>query len=209
MTIVTRENVRLPLRTAVPMEGTTIVKAEIVHKTYAGTLVWDTEKRQLDLVDPETREIVIQLSGLNGCLAHNEVRLLDVRADVRDKGIIPAVGGALSALRTLGVVRSFRADTPRNNTVVELEADLGGAAQAACTRTATVTLFKDTGKYYTIEAWAVPVNAIVPSDMEMSPDFRRIGGGAVLVDTDAATEFPRASNWGFPHLFPGEAETAA
>lgn len=204
MSIVTRDNVRLPLRTAVPMEGTTIVKAEIVHKTYAGTLVWDTEKRQLDLVDPETREIVIQLSGLNGCLAHNEVRLLDVRADVRDQGVIPEVGGALSALRTLGVVRNFRADAPRNNTVVELEADLGVAAQAASTRTATVTLFKDTGKYYTIEPWAVPVNAIGPWDMEMSPDFRRINGGAVLVDSDAASHYPEATNWGFPQLIPSE-----
>ena len=206
MAIVTRDNVRLPLRTAVPMEGTNIVKAEFVHKTYAGALVWDTESRDLKLVDQETRDLVIQLSGLNGCLADNEVRLLDVRADVRDQGIIPTVGGALSALRKIGAVRNFRADTPGQNTVVvELEADLGAAAQAASTRTATVTLFKDTGKYYTQEAWAVPVHAILPSDMEMSPDFHRISGGAVLVDTDAAPECPEASNWGFPHLFPGEA----
>lgn len=205
MTIVTRNNVRLPLHIAVPLEGTEIVKAEFVHKTYAGTLVWDTESRELKLVDPETRETVIQLSGLNGCLADNEVRLLDVRVAVRHEGVIPTIGGALSALRKIGAVRNFRADTPGvNTTVVELEADLGAAAQAACTRTATVTLFKDTGKYYTLEAWAVPVNAILPSDMEMSPDFRRISGGAVLVDTDAASEFPGARNWGFPHLFPSE-----
>jgi hypothetical protein len=205
MAIITRDNVRLPLHTAVPMEGTSIVKAEFVHKTYAGTLVWDTERRQLDLIDPETKEVVIKLSGLNGCLADNEVRLLDVRAAVRDEGVVPAMGGALSALRKMGIVRNFRADTPgRNTTVVDLEPDLGVAAQAASTRTATVTLFKDTGKYYTQEAWAVPVNAILPSDMEMSPDFRRIGGGTVLVDSDAAPECPEARNWGFPHLFPSE-----
>lgn len=206
MTIVTRDNVRLPLHIAVPVEGTSIVKAEFVHKTYAGTLVWDTDNRKLELIDPATQEVVIRLSGLNGCLADNEVRLLDVRASVRDEGIRPAVGGALSALRTMGIVRNFRADTPgKNTTVVELEPDLGVAAQAASTRTATVTLFKDTGKYYTQEAWAVPINAILPSDMEMSPDFRRISGGAVLVDTDAAPECPEARNWGFPHLFPSEA----
>ncbi|MCB5280339.1 hypothetical protein [Arthrobacter sp. ES1] len=205
MAIVTRDNVRLPLRTAAPLEGTSIVKAEFIHKTYAGTLVWDTDNRKLELVDPETKEVQILLSGRNGGLADNEVRLLDVRAAVRDQGIIPTVGGALSALRTMGIVGNFRADTPgKNTTVVQLEPDLGAAAQAASTRTATVTLFKDAGKYYTKEAWAVPVNAILPSDMNMSPDFRRIGGGAVLVDTDAAPECPEARNWGFPHLFPSE-----
>jgi hypothetical protein len=38
----------------------------------------------------------------------------------------------------------------------------------------------------------------------MSPDFRRISGGAVLVDSDAAPEFPGARNRGFPQLFPSE-----
>lgn len=206
MAIITRDNVRLPLHIAVPLEGTKIVKAEFVHKTYAGTLVWDTDNRKLELVDPETREVLIGLSGRNGCLSDNEVRLLDVRAAVREEGILPAVGGALSALRTMGIVRNFRADTPgKNTTVVELEPDLGVAAQAASTRTATVTLFKETGKYYTLEAWAVPVNAILPSDMLMSPDFRRIDGGTVLVDADAASVFPEARNWGFPHVFPAAA----
>jgi hypothetical protein len=206
MAIVTRDNVRLPLWTAVPMEGTAIVKAEIVHKTHVGTLVWDTESRNLVLVDPETRAVRLRLNGHSDCLADNEVRLLDVRPQYRDESTAPAVGGALSALRTMGIVRNFRADTPgKNTTVVELEPDLGVAAQAASTRTATVTLFKDTGKYYTQEAWAVPVNAILPSDMQMSPDFRRISGGSVLVDSDAAPEFPGARNWGLPQLFPAEA----
>ena len=59
----------------------------------------------------------------------------------------------------------------------------------------TVILFKRSGKYYTEEEWAVPVDAIAPSDMKRSPDFRRIDGGAVLVDSQEP--------WGFPHLFPG------
>lgn len=74
---------------------------------------------------------------------------------------------------------------------------------------ATVLLFKPSGKYYTEEKWAVPervpdfspqrgnyMRAVMgPYDLEHSPDFRRIDGGAVLV----VTQEP----WGFPHLFPG------
>lgn len=72
--------------------------------------------------------------------------------------------------------------------------------------TATVLLFKPSGKYYTEEEWEIPesvphyfdgrpVSVIGPYDMCHSPDFRRIGGGAVLV----CTQEP----WGYPHLFPG------
>lgn len=59
---------------------------------------------------------------------------------------------------------------------------------------AKVILFKSTGKYYTEEEWIVPEGAIGPYDMANSPDFRRIGGGAVLVETQEP--------WGYPHLFP-------
>lgn len=61
---------------------------------------------------------------------------------------------------------------------------------------ASVTLFKPSGKYYTCEEWEIPADAIGPYDMKNSPDFRRIGGGAVLVDTQEP--------WGLPHLFAGE-----
>lgn len=60
---------------------------------------------------------------------------------------------------------------------------------------ALVILFKPSGKYYTEESWRVPENAIGPYDMERSPDFRRISGGAVLIDSQEP--------WGYPHLFPG------
>lgn len=60
---------------------------------------------------------------------------------------------------------------------------------------ATVILFKPSGKYYTEEYWKVPDGANGPYDMIRSPDFRRIDGGAVLVDAD---------EWGFPHLFPSD-----
>jgi len=66
--------------------------------------------------------------------------------------------------------------------------------------TASVTLFKESGKYYTGESWRVPAGAIGPYDMAKSPDFHRIGNGAVLVESDAHTEFPQDANWGFPHL---------
>jgi hypothetical protein len=68
------------------------------------------------------------------------------------------------------------------------------------TRTATVTLFKPSGKYYTTESWRRPFGAIQPSEMNASPDFHQINGGAVLVETDAGEEFPGDENWGVPHL---------
>lgn len=61
---------------------------------------------------------------------------------------------------------------------------------------AKVTLFKRSGKYYTEEPWEIPDGAIGPWDMDHSKDFRRIDGGAVLVQTQEP--------WGYPHLFPGE-----
>lgn len=57
-----------------------------------------------------------------------------------------------------------------------------------------VTLFKPSGKYYTREPWLIPPDAIGPHDMGGSPNFRRIDGGAVLVESQEP--------WGFPHLFP-------
>lgn len=45
----------------------------------------------------------------------------------------------------------------------------------------------------------VPGKAIGTYDMDHSPDFRRIGGGAVLVEREAS--WSGDENWGFPHLF--------
>lgn len=61
---------------------------------------------------------------------------------------------------------------------------------------ARVVLFKESGKYYTEDFWEIPDGAIGPYDMRDSKDFRRIGGGAVLVDTQEP--------WGYPHLFNAE-----
>lgn len=61
---------------------------------------------------------------------------------------------------------------------------------------ATVILFRKSGKYYTEEKWSIPADAIGPYDMKRSPDFRRIDGGPVLIDTQEP--------WGYPHLFPTE-----
>lgn len=62
---------------------------------------------------------------------------------------------------------------------------------------AKVVLFKRSGKYYTEEEWEVPERErYSPTCMQYSPDFRRIDGGPVLVETQEP--------WGYPHLFPGE-----
>lgn len=58
-----------------------------------------------------------------------------------------------------------------------------------------VTLFKKTGRYHTSEEWEVPDGTLSPADVGISPDFRRIDGGAVLVNPQ--------DPWGYPHLFPG------
>jgi hypothetical protein len=77
-----------------------------------------------------------------------------------------------------------------------------------------VTLFKPSGKYYTSEEWEVPKEVpdhspmrgdfvretLGPYDMRHSKDFRRISGGAVLIDSQEP--------WGYPHLFPNEQLTA-
>ena len=63
---------------------------------------------------------------------------------------------------------------------------------------AKVILFKETGKYYTEEEWEIPFGAIGPYDMLWSKDFRRIGGGPVLVITQEP--------WGYPHILVPNAE---
>ena len=55
---------------------------------------------------------------------------------------------------------------------------------------AKVVLFKESGKYYTEEEWLIPARAITPFDMARSQDFRRIGNGPVLVETQEPSGFP-------------------
>lgn len=57
---------------------------------------------------------------------------------------------------------------------------------------AEITLFKPGGKYYTTEKWRIPSPCLVPDEMVNSPDFRRIDGGPVLVETQEP--------WGYPAL---------
>ncbi len=68
-------------------------------------------------------------------------------------------------------------------------------------RTVSVILFKESGKYYTSESWRAPENDgfLDPTDMLRSPDFRRIGNGKVLIESDAR-EKSGDRNWGFPHI---------
>jgi NTP pyrophosphatase (non-canonical NTP hydrolase) len=77
---------------------------------------------------------------------------------------------------------------------------------------ATVVLFKPSGKYYTEEQWAIPTDEQIlagggsrgdryyPGVMRYSPDFRRIDGGAVHVETQEP--------WGHPGLIPSEGPRA-
>lgn len=207
MSIITRDNIRLPLRQPLDLEDRSIGPKETIDKTFVGTLSWDTEERLLELIDPATGKTLVRLSGRNGSLEDNQVRLLDTRPQNACEGIVPLAGGALDALRIQGVIvnKFIETNLSASSTIVELVPDLGAAAQAACTRTASVTLFKESGKYYTAAEWRVPVNAFDPWHMRLSPDFRMSGGG-VLVDADAASEFPNAENWGVPRLILPESE---
>jgi hypothetical protein len=67
-------------------------------------------------------------------------------------------------------------------------------------RTAVVTIFRPSGKYYTSESWRVPAGASGPESMLASPDFHRLVNGSVLVEAEAGVEFPTSKNWGFPYL---------
>ena len=58
-------------------------------------------------------------------------------------------------------------------------------------RRISVGLFRGSGKWYTDDLWRVPPNAMLPSDMLRSPDFRRIDNGPVLTPAD---------EWGYEHL---------
>lgn len=110
------------------------------------------------------------------------------------------------------IVVSLNAQLQRTlEAVKRIEGELRDWARMEMTksrRTATVILFKDTGKYYTQEEWEIPTknevlarggnpgDAAGPYCMQYSKDFRRIGNtGAVLIDAQEP--------WGFPHLFPG------
>lgn len=77
-------------------------------------------------------------------------------------------------------------------------------------RTVTVNLFKESGKYYTSESWRVTrrirtdhtgeeVDLTLIEDVKDSPDFRRIGNGAVIVPSEP--EFEGDENFGYPQLF--------
>lgn len=203
MTIVTRENIRIPVLVPSNKAGAN----GKVFRTRTGTLVWNTEHRSLKLMHPKNSNmILLQLSGRNGSLEDHEVRLLDFRAQNRVEGLEAEVQGALNALRTQGVIANrFReSDRSATSTIVEMNPDLGAGAQAACDRKASVTLFKESGTYSTVAPWRVPVNAIGPGDMRMSPDFQCLPGGSVLVDAMAAEEFPETRNWGFPYLITAE-----
>lgn len=70
------------------------------------------------------------------------------------------------------------------------------------TRTVSVVLFKESGKYYSEESWRVPNNnnSVGPAEMVNSPDYHRIGKGKVLITSDSHVHAPNDQNWGYPHL---------
>jgi hypothetical protein len=105
----------------------------------------------------------------------------------------------LSRERLLALPADKRQGTPEMEMFCLLSEVLDQVKKVGTERTyVRATLFKPSGKYYTEEDWKIPEDAIGPYDMERSPDFRRIGGGAVLIESQEP--------WGFPHLFPGVPE---
>jgi len=57
----------------------------------------------------------------------------------------------------------------------------------------TVHLCKPSGKYYTTEKWRLPaVTTTGPRAMRLSPDYRTIAGGPVIV--------PTQKPWGYPEV---------
>lgn len=195
MPTITRENVRIRLR----LRGADT--SDFEFHTYAGTLAWDTDAQTLDLTDPVTGAVIVALTEKAGNLGGNMVMLKDVPFPARFGGVYPEADGALESLQALGVIKhNPRVAFEGLRSAVTLSGDLGAADQEACTRTATVTLFKPSGKYHMQAAWRVPVAAVGPDDMVLSPDYQSIDGGAVLVDADASEEYPDAENWGYPHL---------
>lgn len=204
MPTVTREKIRLELRRATGRHNSDSTP-EVEFRTYSGTLSWDVGRNTLDLISPETGEIIVRLSKDATGLPANTVLLKDVPHPALIRGVIPEAAGALASLRTLGVIKhNPRVVYEGQRSAVELVEDLGAAAQAASTRTAVVTLFKSSGKYSFKSAWQVPVNATEPVDMLLSPDFQQVKGGAVLVEAEAGEEYPEAENWGYPQLFTAE-----
>ncbi|MCA1806267.1 MAG: hypothetical protein LC687_00080 [Actinobacteria bacterium] len=59
-------------------------------------------------------------------------------------------------------------------------------------RTVKVTIFKESGKYYTEERWAIPEGAIAPYDMDKAPEAQKWKGWQILVNSQEP--------WGYPHL---------
>jgi hypothetical protein len=108
------------------------------------------------------------------------------------------------------------AETTLNNDLADRQLILEGLLKGLRTEaaavldqpTVSVVLFKPDGKYYMTEAWRIPPRVpsetrpgslretTGPYDMEHSPDFHRIDGGAVLVESQEP--------WGYPFLFPNE-----
>lgn len=73
-------------------------------------------------------------------------------------------------------------------------------SKSESTRTVSVILFKDSGKYYSEESWRVPYEPLDPSEMVNSPDYHRIGNGKVLITSEAHDHASKDQNWGYPHL---------
>lgn len=195
MPTITRENIRIRLRHR-ENNG-----SDFEFRTYAGTLAWDTTARTLNLTDPVTGAVILALTEKPETVYGNVVMLKDVPFPARLKDVYPEADGALESLRALGVIKYIPSVAFEGmRSPVTLAEDLGAAEQEACTRKATVTLFKPSGKYYTTVAWRVPVAAVGPYDMALSPDFQSIDGGAVMVDADASEHYPEAENWGEARL---------
>lgn len=158
----------------------------------------------LPAMPPEVTEALDYLSREIDAFAYPEVpQEARLHAAALSRWLLSVVEGEPPAPER--DVRAELAESFWDPSVIAAARPPGPEPQAA--ESASVILFKDTGKYYTTEEWRIPetthdgYRVTGPYDMIDSPDFRRINGGAVLVETQEP--------WGFPHLFPGVAAAGA
>lgn len=202
MTVISRTSVRLKITRRSALTG------ELMSSIAAGTLLWDVPAKSLVLVNPRTQEEVLVLTDHHNPeskrLPEGFIYLMDVNFADRLPHVPMEANGALDSLAALGILKTHHYPHPhQGRCVIELNADLGAALQEEDMRIAAVTLFKPSGRYADTDHWRVPVRANSPVDMLLSPDFRRIDNGPVLVN---AQEGPHSEDfsWGIPALLLAE-----
>lgn len=178
MSIITRENIRLPLHILHPVPSAASANGGYsgdTRRIETGDLEWDPEARRLTFVDPEMGTPIIRLSTDNDTLKGNKIRIQHGPPDTRIEPLMPGVDQWWTALAIQGVITGKPHSLRKNGTscIVELSPDLGAAAQK--TSAEKVGVLAVNGHGVKEETWTIPVNATRACDMFLSPDFH-LGG---------------------------------